>query len=217
MTDSMGGNSQAMLRGFVDRIENVNKQIDDLRDDRKVVVAEAKAAGFEPKYVGDVVRERRKKPHDRAEEEAKRSTYRHAVGLDSEPPLFRVLSALAKDATSRDKILDAFKKMVPAKGEIIAKIGGKPMRIFRDANGVAQAEPFEPGEVTTERSSTLPPKPKAEVPDCDEEGAKAIGREYAKENRPVTDNPFPFGDKRRALFDEAWRKETGNDGMGKDE
>lgn len=217
MTETMGGNSQARLRGFIDRIENVNKKIDDLRDDRKVIVAELKADGFEPKYVGKVIRKRRMKPHDRQEEEALEATYMHAAGLDQEPPLFRALGAIAKDATSREKIIEAFKKMVPPRGEIVVKIGGKPVRIFRDKEGVAQVEDWvDPGSSPSpERSGSVPPpKPKAEVPDVNDEGAKSLGREYAQANRPVTDNPFPFGDERRPLFDEAWRAETGNDGMG---
>jgi uncharacterized protein (UPF0335 family) len=220
MTETLGNNSQAMLRGFVDRIENVNKQIDDLRDDKKVITAEAKAAGFEPKYIGKIVRKRRKKPHDWQEEDAKESMYMHAVGMAPEPPLFRTLNALAKDATSRATIIETFKKIVPPKGEFIVKIGGKPVRIFRDSEGNAQSEPWEESgsSAAPDRGSApMPPKQKAEVPDCDDEGAKALGTAYAKDNRPVTDNPFPYGDKRRALFDEAWRTETGSDGMGKDD
>lgn len=218
MTDTvMGGNSQARLRGFVDRIENVNKKIDDLRDDRRVIVAELKADGFEPKYVGRIIRKRRMKPHDRQEEEALEATYMHAAGLDQEPPLFRSIGAIAKDATSRDKVIDAFKLMCPPKGEIVVKIGGQPVRIFRDKDGVAQVEDWvDPGSAPSPRSSgaSIPPRPKVEVPDVDEEGAKALGKAYAKDNKPVTDNPFPFGDKRRSFFDEGWRDGTGNDGMG---
>lgn len=52
------------------------------------------------------------------------------------------------------------------------------------------------------------------VPDVDEGGAKQLGRDYANANRAVIDNPFPYGDARRARFDEGWREASGGDGMG---
>lgn len=174
MTETMGGNSQARLRSGVDRIENLNKQMDDLKDDRTAVYAEMKADGFDPKYIRRVVRKRKMKPHDRQEDEALESTYMHAAGLDQEPPLFRSLGAIAKDATSRDKIIEAFKKFVPPRGEIIVKIGNKPVRIFRDRDGVPQVEDWtDPGAPPDSGSGAPPPvaKSKEPVPDVDDEGA----------------------------------------------
>lgn len=48
----------------------------------------------------------------------------------------------------------------------------------------------------------------------DAESAEDLGRKAAREGKPVIDNPFPFGDPRRARFDEGWRKEAESDGMG---
>lgn len=53
--------------------------------------------------------------------------------------------------------------------------------------------------------------PEAEVTG---EDAEQLGRDAAREGRPVLDNPFPFGDPRRGRFDEGWRAEAGEDGMG---
>jgi SpoVK/Ycf46/Vps4 family AAA+-type ATPase len=44
--------------------------------------------------------------------------------------------------------------------------------------------------------------------------AEDMGRKAARDGKPVIDNPFPFGDPRRARFDEGWRKEAETDGMG---
>lgn len=41
-----------------------------------------------------------------------------------------------------------------------------------------------------------------------------MGRQFARDNRAIIDNPFPYGDPRRPHFDKGWRLETGNDGMG---
>jgi|GEM_PF-1212366 len=52
-----------------------------------------------------------------------------------------------------------------------------------------------------------------EVP-LDDASAEDLGRKSARDGKAIIDNPFPFGDARRALFDEGWRKEAGTDGMG---
>jgi cytidylate kinase len=44
------------------------------------------------------------------------------------------------------------------------------------------------------------------------ESAEEMGRASAREGRAIIDNPFPFGDPRRARFDEGWRKESETDG-----
>lgn len=44
--------------------------------------------------------------------------------------------------------------------------------------------------------------------------AEEMGRTAARDGKSIIDNPFAFGDVRRARFDEGWRKETETDGMG---
>jgi len=43
--------------------------------------------------------------------------------------------------------------------------------------------------------------------------ARRLGGEAARGGEDVTRNPFPFGDARRAAWDEAWCQELGSDGM----
>lgn len=45
------------------------------------------------------------------------------------------------------------------------------------------------------------------------EDARRLGAEAAKAGKPVTANPFPARDVRRAAWDEAWCAELGTDGM----
>lgn len=45
------------------------------------------------------------------------------------------------------------------------------------------------------------------------EDARAAGSAAARAGKPVTSNPFPARDVRRAAFDEAWCSEIGSDGM----
>lgn len=64
------------------------------------------------------------------------------------------------------------------------------------------------------------PLPKAsdvvEQADAADADAEQMGRAAAREGKAIIENPFPFGDQRRARFDEGWRKESENDGMGAD-
>jgi len=53
--------------------------------------------------------------------------------------------------------------------------------------------------------------PAAPEPDTDE--ARDMGRSAARDGKPVTSNPFPARDIRRAAWDEAWCQELGSDGM----
>lgn len=52
----------------------------------------------------------------------------------------------------------------------------------------------------------LPPEPTVD-------DARRLGREAAHDNRPVTSNPFPAFDERRAAWDEEWCAALGSDGM----
>jgi uncharacterized protein (UPF0335 family) len=68
-----------------------------------------------------------------------------------------------------------------------------------EAEGTAQEpdaseEPAEPAEPTIE-------------------DARELGKSAAREGKPVTSNPFPARDLRRAAWDEAWCAELGSDGM----
>ena len=160
------------------------------------------------------------KPHDRQEAEAIRDTYLHALGMAEEPPLFRHVGLMTVDTVSREGVIEAFKKLVPQKGDVIIRMEGKSVRVWRNKKGDPQVEDYLEEGAATKPSKARPPRsaaPARDVPDVDEKGAVELGREYASENRPVIDNPFPYGDTRRAKFDEGWRLEAGNDGMGPDD
>lgn len=58
-----------------------------------------------------------------------------------------------------------------------------------------------------------PELPQDPAPDVSVDEAADLGRKAAEDGKPVTDNPFPARDKRRAAWDEAWCRATGSDGM----
>ncbi len=220
---SIGKNtvSGEQLRGFVERVERLRAEKKTISQDEAAVMAEAKAAGFVPAIIRGVLKARSQKPHDRQETEALFDMYMHSLGMGDEPPLFRALNAASADPTSRDAIIEGLKTFAPSEGDIVVRMGGQPVRMWRDKDGVAQIEDYaEPAaRAPGHAAAPAPQAPRQEVPEVpevDADGAEVLGREAAKANRPVIDNPFPFGDERRARFDAGWRAENGGDGMGED-
>lgn len=207
-----------LLRGFVERVESINAQIKDLGKDKAIVMAEVKKANLQPAGITYIVKKRKMKPSERAEAEALADMYLHAMGMAVDNPLFRAVGLMKIDIAARDQVIDAMKKFVPATGSITIEAGGAPVRLTRDADGnVSVTEVIEKPIAESKPSERGKPASKSDIPSVDSDGAEALGRSYAKADRPVIDNPFPYGDPRRARFDEGWRGETGGDGMGPDE
>ncbi|MBA5777315.1 DUF2312 domain-containing protein [Stappia sp. F7233] len=69
------------LRAFVERIERLEEEKKVISDDIKDVYAEAKGTGFDIKVLRKVISLRKKKPHEREEEEAVLDLYMHALGM----------------------------------------------------------------------------------------------------------------------------------------
>lgn len=213
--------SAEVLTGYVERIERIRESKKQLGLDEAAIMAEAKGQGFTPGAIRYVIKVRQEKPHDRQEREAMQDLYLHALGMEVEPPLLRFANLAAFDSTAREQVVERQKDFVPAhgKGHVEVYFGGTRFRLERQKDGeVTAIEQFE----LTPKAEAPPTKPshqhdKAPVPDVDEAGAFELGRQYARDNRAVIDNPFPYGNPRRARFDEGWRKEAGGDGMGPDE
>lgn len=219
---SMGKNTIGgeLLRGFVERIENINADIKELQNDKGVVMAEAKAANLVPAGITYIVKKRKMKPSERAEAEALEDMYMHAMGMSADNPLFRAVGLMKVDITSRESVIEAMKKFVPANGSIEVEAGGPKVRLTRDKDGNVSVTEVVEKPVDTGKASPgkkPPSAPKADVPDVDADGAEQLGRAAFKADTPIIQNPFPFGDARRARWDEGWRSESGTDGMGPDD
>lgn len=70
------------LRLLIERIERLEEEKKGIADDIRDVYAEAKAVGYDPKIMRQIVRLRKMKPDDRAEMEAILDVYKKALGLD---------------------------------------------------------------------------------------------------------------------------------------
>lgn len=75
------GSGAAQLNQFVERIERLEEEKRALMADIKDVYAEAKATGFEPKIMRQVVRLRAMDRDLLNEQDALLNTYREALGL----------------------------------------------------------------------------------------------------------------------------------------
>lgn len=215
--NTIGGET---LRGFVDRVENINAQIADLQADKRVVMAEAKAANVIPAGITFIVKKRKMKPSDRAEAEALEDMYMHAMGMAADNPLFRAVGLMKVDITARESVIEAMKKFVPANGSIEVDAGGGPkVRLTRDQQGnVAVTEVVEKPVQSGNPNKAAKPQPaKQDAPNVDAAGAEQLGRDAFNADVAIINNPFPFGDARRPHWDKGWRTESGGDGMGPEE
>ena len=70
------------LRLLVERIERLEEEKKAISDDIRDVYSEAKAVGYDPKVMRQVVRLRKMKPDDRSEQESILDTYKAALGID---------------------------------------------------------------------------------------------------------------------------------------
>lgn len=222
MSKPVGQNtvSGKKLGDFVARIERIRSEKKVLGDDEKLVFAEAVSEGFTAARIREILKIRAMKPHDRQEAEAELDMYLHALGMATEAPLFRAVGLMAVDAAAREQVIEALKQLVPPNGEIIVKIGPQPVRVWRDKDGAAHhadvEEPKAPPSSGAAASAVGPRRAAAEPPDCTDAEAEELGAMAYENNEPITSNPFPFGDRRQAKFDNGWRKAAGSDGMGPD-
>lgn len=149
---SMKTETAAELKSYLERVERLEEERKEMADEIRAVYAEAKARGFEPKAIREMVKRRRKDPAELAEDDTLLETYMHACGMISENPLAAAVASLARDAVGRDLVIEALQKLVPMHGEIIAKVGGAPMRLWRGEDGVAYAaEHVEPSAAPSEK------------------------------------------------------------------
>ncbi len=74
--------SDDRLRLLIERIERLEEEKKGIADDIRDVYMEAKAVGYDPKIMREIVKLRKMKPDDRAERDMLLETYRIAIGLD---------------------------------------------------------------------------------------------------------------------------------------
>jgi uncharacterized protein (UPF0335 family) len=74
--------SEEQLRLLIERVERMEEEKKNVSEDIRDVYSEAKAVGFDPKIMRQIVRLRKMEADDRAEMEAILETYKKALGMD---------------------------------------------------------------------------------------------------------------------------------------
>lgn len=69
------------LRSFVERFERLAAEKQDIADQQKEVMAEAKSRGYDTKVLRKIVSLRKRDPQDLSEEEAILELYKEALGM----------------------------------------------------------------------------------------------------------------------------------------
>lgn len=87
---TQGHNSSASddrLRLLIERVERLEEEKKGIADDIRDVYAEAKAVGYDPKIMRQIVRLRKMDTDDRREMEMILDTYKAALGMLADTPL----------------------------------------------------------------------------------------------------------------------------------
>ena len=69
------------LKSFIERLERLSEEKNNINFDIKEVFSEAKAAGYDPKIMRKILALRKMDIDERLEQEALLNTYRNALGI----------------------------------------------------------------------------------------------------------------------------------------
>ena len=69
------------LRSFIERIESLSEEKNNINFDIKEVFSEAKSMGYDPSIMRKILALRKMDIDERLEQEALLNTYRHALGI----------------------------------------------------------------------------------------------------------------------------------------
>ena len=70
------------LRSYIERYERLEAEKQDIADQQKDVLAEAKGCGYDTAILREIIKLRKMDPQDRTEKEAILQIYLDALGLD---------------------------------------------------------------------------------------------------------------------------------------
>lgn len=83
---ALQASAQNQLRQFIEQIERLEEEKKGIAEDVRDKFAEAKALGFDPKVMRQVLRLRKKNKDERDEEQGLLDTYLHALGMLADAP-----------------------------------------------------------------------------------------------------------------------------------
>lgn len=173
------------LRLLIERVQRLQEEIKELQADVKDVFGEAKSRGFDVKTMKNVIKVLKMEPHTRRETFGLMEVYLAALGESDGS-----LSDMAREFLEEGR-----RRSLPP--------GEEPEEEEESSAGPKRVPGVDP--------EAEPGKPAP--PPITLEEAKRMGAEASARGVPVTSNPFPARDPRRAAWDEEWCKAAGTDGM----
>lgn len=137
----------------------------------------------------------------------RKDVYAEAKSRGFDPKIMKAIVALRKlteaDRREHEALLDTYKAA-------LGMLDGTPLGRWaidrlEKKDKPADDDADQPDGVSAEPA---PAEPQATIDE-----ARAMGGAAARDGKPVTSNPFPARDIRRAAWDESWCAELGSDGM----
>lgn len=230
---SDGNVAADQLRLLIERAERVMEEIANIKADLKDVFAEAKSRGFDVPTMKTIIKLRAMDSNTRREKEALLDTYKASLGMLDGTPLGHwalerlkpkkpeaadPIESAAKEATAENEAEYASAvELVTSSRNAAASHLQRVMKIGYN-RAAALVERMEREGVVSAPDANGKREVLAEAPEPAEkpltvDDARKMGTEAAKIGQPVTSNPFPAFDERRAAWDEAWCSALGSDGM----
>lgn len=80
--NEVGGIAADQLRSFIDRIERLEEEKQNIQGDIREILSEAKGNGFDVPIIRQILRLRKKEKAERQEEEHLLDLYKAALGMD---------------------------------------------------------------------------------------------------------------------------------------
>lgn len=175
----MGSNNA--LQGYIERLEVLIEERAGLTADMAGIYQEAKDAGFVPKLMREVIRERAMEPDARAERENMLDLYRRQLGMLADLPLGAAALKSAAEAPLTGK-----------KG----KRGKTAAKAEDETDGDAGAADTTPMNGRGRKKA---------APEATGTGySHAAGLEAGQNGRPRDENPHPGGTVSHAEWDAGW-------------
>lgn len=138
-----------------------------------------------------------------------KDVFSEAKGQGFDPKIMREilkLRAMEPDARrEREALIDTYRAA-------LGMLDGTPLGTWA-VQRITKAQNPPPVEGVEAPETEAPEEADPAEPPVTIEEAKRLGTEAAQAGKPVTSNPFPARDERRAAWDEAWCHELGSDGM----
>ena len=80
-SENHGAIDSKQLLSIIERIEHLNEDMASIAADIKEIYSEAKSAGYDPKYIRECIKLRKKDADEIDEDDALMQMYRNAIGL----------------------------------------------------------------------------------------------------------------------------------------